>query len=125
THHQVEVAQADVEIDDDHALPTLRQRRAERRCGGRLADAAFSAGHDQNLGHSDVPLQLRQSSGAMTIESRSSQACTGRPRKAGSMSSAVRYSPSIASNSASMRRQKMRAFGLPSIPAMARPRSAP
>ena len=42
-HDQVEVAQADVEVDDDHVLPALRQRRAERGRGGRLADAALAA----------------------------------------------------------------------------------
>ena len=41
-HHQVEVAQANVEVDDDHPLPGLRQRRSYRGGGSGLADPAFA-----------------------------------------------------------------------------------
>ena len=89
-HDEVEVAQPDVEIDDDDVLARLRQRCAERRRGGRLADAALARSHDQNLGHSPQPSSIAQLSAAIVIVSPSSQACTGRPRYCGSISSAVR-----------------------------------
>ena len=51
-HHEVEVAQADVEID--HARPSapLRQRRTERGGGRGLADATLAGCNDQDFGHS-------------------------------------------------------------------------
>jgi len=55
----------------------------------------------------------------------SSQAWIGRPYRCWLMSSAVLYQPLIASSSASLLRQKMRARELPVEPAMARPRRAP
>ena len=51
-HDKVEIAQADVEIDDHHLLSHLRERRAEGCRGSRLADAAFAGRHDQYFGHS-------------------------------------------------------------------------
>ncbi len=42
THDEVEIAQADVEVDHGDAIAPLRQRRAERRCRCRLADAALA-----------------------------------------------------------------------------------
>ena len=41
-HHEIKVAQADVEIDDHDVLPALRKRRAERGRGGGLANAALA-----------------------------------------------------------------------------------
>ena len=54
-HHQVEVAQPDVEIDHDDGLPALRQRRPKRGGGGGLADPSLAGCHDQNLGHLRPP----------------------------------------------------------------------
>ena len=50
-HHQVEIAQADVEIDDDDLLAVLGERGAQcsRRRG--LADAAFAGCHDYDMSH--------------------------------------------------------------------------
>ena len=48
---QIEVAQADVEIDDDGFLPGLREGDAERRGGRGFADAAFAGSDYQNRCH--------------------------------------------------------------------------
>ena len=48
-HDEIEVAQADVEIDDHDLLAALRQRGAERGGGGGLADAALARCDDQIL----------------------------------------------------------------------------
>ncbi len=55
-HDQVEVAQADVEIDDAHALATLREGRSEGRGRRRLADAALARCDDENLCHASLSL---------------------------------------------------------------------
>ena len=41
THHEVEIAQADIEVDDHHLLSSLCKRRPQRCCRGRLADSAL------------------------------------------------------------------------------------
>ena len=41
-HHQIEVAQADVEIDDDDALPALGKCGTERGRGRGLSNAALA-----------------------------------------------------------------------------------
>jgi hypothetical protein len=48
-HHEIQVAQADVEIDHHDLLPALRQRGAKG--GGRrgLADASLAGRHHQHL----------------------------------------------------------------------------
>ena len=54
--YQIEVAQADIEVDHDDFFSHLRQRGSE--CGGRrrLADATFSGRHNKDFGHSfDLP----------------------------------------------------------------------
>ncbi|MNI56904.1 hypothetical protein D3C73_1119330 [compost metagenome] len=43
-HDQVEVAQADVEVDHRHLLATLRQAARKAGAGSGLADAAFAGG---------------------------------------------------------------------------------
>src|SRR5580693_9485754 len=53
--YKVEVAQADVEVDDDHSFSHLRESRTERGCGSRLSDAAFARRHDHNFSHSYLP----------------------------------------------------------------------
>ena len=50
-HDEIEIAQADVEVDDGDLLTLLGQRGAERRGRRCLADAAFAGGDHQSLGH--------------------------------------------------------------------------
>src|SRR5216683_3275849 len=51
SHHQIEVAQADVEVDHRDLLPGLRERGAQRGGGRRLADAALAGCDHEDLGH--------------------------------------------------------------------------
>src|SRR5690606_34080844 len=48
-HHQVEVAQADVEIDHGDFLAATRQPAGEACGGGRLADASLAGGDYDDL----------------------------------------------------------------------------
>ena len=41
-HHQIEIAESDIEIDDANAPPALRERRAKGRRRGGFAHAALS-----------------------------------------------------------------------------------
>ena len=50
-HHQVEVAQSDVEIDHCDFLTGLCKGGAERGSRRRLPNAAFTRGDDNDLGH--------------------------------------------------------------------------
>ena len=50
-HDEIEIAQADVEIDQRDILSALGERDAQRRRRGRLADAALARCDDQYLGH--------------------------------------------------------------------------
>ena len=50
-HDQVEIAQADIEIDDGNHFTSLRQRRAERGGRGCLSDPALARRHDQDSCH--------------------------------------------------------------------------
>ena len=54
-HHEVEIAQADVEIDDADLLAAMRERRAERGGRGGLAHAAFSRCYYDHLAHGGCP----------------------------------------------------------------------
>ncbi len=56
--HEVEIAQADVEIDDADLLAGLRERRADRGGRGGLAHPAFSGRYDDHLAHGLVPLDV-------------------------------------------------------------------
>ena len=56
THHQVEIAQADIKVDDHHLLAALRQRGTQRCCRGGLADTALAGGHHQHPALSDLCL---------------------------------------------------------------------
>ena len=58
THHEVEIAQADIEVDDHHLLSSLCKRRPQRCCRGRLADSALPRGHHEHLALSDLCLCL-------------------------------------------------------------------
>ena len=50
-HDEVEVAQADVEVDHAGLVAAKREARGEARARGRLADAALAGGDDDDLGH--------------------------------------------------------------------------
>lgn len=50
-HDQVEVAQADVEVDHSSLVAAKGQAGSEAGAGGRLADAPFAGGHHDDLGH--------------------------------------------------------------------------
>ena len=78
--HEIEIAQADVEIDHDHFLARLRERGPERGGGGGLADAALAGRHDQDFGHSNL-LRRAQLSAVISIALPLSHAWTGRPRR--------------------------------------------
>ena len=90
-HDEVEVAQADVEIDDDDVLARLAPapRRAPRSTSScRRRPCRMSRPEPWPL---SIPSSTRFSSAPpSSIASPSSQAWTGRPRNCGSMSSAVR-----------------------------------
>ena len=49
--HKIEISEPDVEIDEDHPLPALRERRTEGRGRCRLADAALAGSHDHYFRH--------------------------------------------------------------------------
>ena len=51
SHDEVEVAQAHIEVDDDHFFAGLRQRRPQCGGGGGFAHASLARCHDQDLGH--------------------------------------------------------------------------
>src|SRR5581483_9938348 len=53
-HDQVEVAQADVEVDDDGPMPPQRQAGRESGGGRGLADPALSRRDDDDLRHSSI-----------------------------------------------------------------------
>ena len=126
-HDEVEVAQADVEIDHHDVLPALRERRAERGRRRGLADPALARCHHQNLRHSSSPFHDRFSSrrfhrDRVAVEPRLNRRGRGTPSPCPRRSGRGRRSPS---SSASSLRQKMRARVSPIEPAMARPRSVP
>ena len=50
-HHQVEISQADVEIDHHHVLARLRQRRTQGRRRRGLSHAALAGRNHHYLGH--------------------------------------------------------------------------
>jgi hypothetical protein len=51
THDQVEVAQADVEVDDGGLVPAQGQAGGEAGAGGGLAHPALAGRHHDDLGH--------------------------------------------------------------------------
>ena len=57
THDEVEVAQADIEIDHHHLVAGAGQCCAECRRRGGFAHPALARCHDQNFGH-HVPLSV-------------------------------------------------------------------
>jgi hypothetical protein len=54
-HDQVEVAQADVEIDDGSLVTPQGEARGEAGAGGGLADATLAGRYDDNTCHGSFP----------------------------------------------------------------------
>ncbi|MCY1311352.1 hypothetical protein D9M70_616400 [compost metagenome] len=57
-HDQVEVAQADVEVDDRGFVAPHRESRRKTGAGGGLAHAAFAGSHHNNACHDDQTLMF-------------------------------------------------------------------
>jgi nitrate reductase beta subunit len=55
-HHEIEIAQADIEIDHNDPLAALRQRSAQGSSRCRLSDTSLPRCHDQHLRHPRSPL---------------------------------------------------------------------
>ncbi len=54
-HEEIEIAQADIEVDDGDPLAAARESRAERSGRGCLADATLTGRHHQHVGHVNAP----------------------------------------------------------------------
>src|SRR6202020_1114555 len=54
-HHQIEIAEPDIEIDDADALSALRERDAKRRGRGGFAYTTLSRCNDDDLAHARCP----------------------------------------------------------------------
>src|SRR5262249_12442352 len=77
-HHQIEVAQADIEVDHDRLLAAQREAGADRRRGRRLADAALARGDHDYMCQTILLIPLRPYRfSTMTSRSSSSMICTG------------------------------------------------
>src|SRR5258706_15998390 len=88
-HDQVEVAQAQVEVDPRDLVPGEREARREARAGGGLAHASLAGGHDDDSGHRFWSFQSFNAS--ITSVSPASRTCAGLPcTSAGSAVSVVR-----------------------------------
>src|SRR6185437_1597200 len=72
--HEVEVAQADVEIDDRDLPTVLRERRTYRSGGSGLANSSLARRHHQHLGHLIVSYLLK------SVERRNPQRFAFKPR---------------------------------------------
>jgi hypothetical protein len=59
-HYQIQVAQADIEVNDNDLLTLLRERCAERCRRSGLADTALSGCYDKDLTHSFLLCGLGQ-----------------------------------------------------------------
>src|SRR5262249_22400628 len=55
---QIEIAQTDVEIDDDSLLAHLRERSPYGSGGRSLSDASLARRHNQHFGHFLPPLTM-------------------------------------------------------------------
>jgi hypothetical protein len=60
-HDQVEVAQADVEVDDGGLVAAQRQAGGKAGAGGGFAHAAFAGSDDNDLGHETGSFRIRDS----------------------------------------------------------------
>src|SRR5260370_5208957 len=59
-HDQVEVAQPDIEVDNDSPLAAQSQPGGDRGCGGGLADASLARSEHDYFGQTDLPLLPQQ-----------------------------------------------------------------
>src|SRR5207302_6422363 len=59
-HDQIEVAQPDIEVDNDGALAAQRQSGGDRGCGGGLADASLARSEHDYFCQTDLPLFPQQ-----------------------------------------------------------------
>jgi hypothetical protein len=50
SHDEIEIAQANIEIDDGDTLVAARESRGDAGGSGRLANAPFTRGDDDDLG---------------------------------------------------------------------------
>jgi hypothetical protein len=63
-HDQIEVAQADVEVDRDRLLSLLGDAGRDVCAGGGLSDPAFTRSDDDDFGHREPPSQRRENPAA-------------------------------------------------------------
>ena len=77
---KIEIAQADIRVDQDHAFAAFGQRRAEIGGGGRLADAAFARRDDDSASAHErkTPRASSWSNGTMAIRPSRTKAASGR-----------------------------------------------
>src|SRR5437763_157077 len=85
-HDEIEIAQADIEVDHHDVLPGLRQRGAEGSSRRRLSDASLAGCDYEDFRHVPVSLSV-WSSAAILSSLPASQACTGFCRRWDSISS--------------------------------------
>jgi len=77
THDEVEVAQADVEVDHGRLVAAQREARRETGTGRGLAHAPFAGGHDDDLGHRLRSFRDQSFKGSTSNFSPSSLTCAG------------------------------------------------
>ena len=61
SHDQIEVAQADVEIDDGGFMAAQREAGGKAGAGSGFADAPFTGGHDDDSCHGGLPSKRKNS----------------------------------------------------------------
>src|SRR5262249_18906098 len=101
SHDEIEIAQADVEVDHRHLLAAPGQSARKARGGGRLTDTAFPGSHYDDFGQcllsswvsSQVPMRAKRRS------SPASQAWTGLPASSAGIVSKTRNTPAIETSS--------------------------
>ena len=77
THDEVEVAQADIEVDHGRLVAAQREARRETGTGRGLAHAPFAGGHDDDLGHRLRSFRDQSFKGSTSNFSPSSLTCAG------------------------------------------------
>src|SRR5690606_41809583 len=60
THDQIEIAQADVEVDDDGFMPAQGESGTEGSAGSGFANDSLAGSNNEDLGQDDVPLIIRK-----------------------------------------------------------------
>jgi hypothetical protein len=132
-HDEVEVAQADVEVDHRGLEAAQREAGGNAGAGGGFADAALAGRYYDDACH-DVPfrfltpLQLDWSamiSSMQIVGARQPDLGAAPADRLGMPRSKVRYTPAMETSSGPKLVLKMRAEVSPRAPARARPRSGP